>query len=183
MIKKYIFSKEGVLELVATILSLLYTLLYSQGKPMAFLFGFLGSALFVNICFRKKIFAEAALYIFYVGMAVWGYLNQDGGWEIIHKPLSFHLKVIPLAVILMVLTALFLKKKTNGQTVWLDAFTTSFSILATFLMIFFIHENWLYWIVINAVTIFLYLKRQLYFGALLFLFYLLIAVNGYFEIF
>ena len=40
-------------------------------------------------------------------------------------------------------------------------------------------ENWLYWIVIDALSIGLYWDRGLYLYALLFAFYLVIAVFGY----
>jgi nicotinamide mononucleotide transporter len=40
-------------------------------------------------------------------------------------------------------------------------------------------ENWLYWLVIDSVSIFLYLDRGLYLTALLFIAYLVIAVFGY----
>jgi nicotinamide mononucleotide transporter len=40
-------------------------------------------------------------------------------------------------------------------------------------------ENWLYWIVIDAVSIFLYIDRELYQTAVLFMLYLVLAVIGY----
>ena len=41
--------------------------------------------------------------------------------------------------------------------------------------------NWLYWMVIDAVSIYLYAKRGMPWGALLFLVYTLMAVDGWFE--
>ena len=40
-------------------------------------------------------------------------------------------------------------------------------------------ENWLYWIVIDAAAIYLYLEKGLYLTALLFAAYILIALVGY----
>ena len=40
-------------------------------------------------------------------------------------------------------------------------------------------ENWLYWLVIDSVSIYLYLDRELYLTALLFAVYLVIALFGY----
>jgi nicotinamide mononucleotide transporter len=40
-------------------------------------------------------------------------------------------------------------------------------------------ENWLYWVVIDSASIYLYLDRELYLTALLFLAYIVIAVFGY----
>ena len=40
-------------------------------------------------------------------------------------------------------------------------------------------ENWLYWIVINSVSIFLYIDRDLNQTAMMFSVYLLLSVLGY----
>jgi len=40
-------------------------------------------------------------------------------------------------------------------------------------------ENWLYWLVIDSVSIYLYLDRELYLTALLFAVYLVIVLFGY----
>ena len=40
-------------------------------------------------------------------------------------------------------------------------------------------ENWLYWFVIDAVSIYLYFSRELYLTALLFAIYLVMIVFGF----
>ena len=40
-------------------------------------------------------------------------------------------------------------------------------------------ENWIYWFVIDAVSVYLYLSRDLYFTAALFVAYLVMIVFGY----
>ena len=40
-------------------------------------------------------------------------------------------------------------------------------------------ENWLYWLLIDSVSIYLYLDRELYLTALLFAAYLVIVLFGY----
>jgi nicotinamide mononucleotide transporter len=42
-------------------------------------------------------------------------------------------------------------------------------------------ENWLYWLVIDAVAAYLYFDKALYLTALLFCLYLVIVVFGYFQ--
>ncbi|HCQ15591.1 MAG TPA: hypothetical protein DIU20_04980, partial [Cryomorphaceae bacterium] len=42
-------------------------------------------------------------------------------------------------------------------------------------------ENWLYWIVIDAVSIYLYVKRGLYFTAGLFVLYTFLSIKGALE--
>jgi len=62
---------------------------------------------------------------------------------------------------------------------FLDSFTTWGSILTTWMVARKILENWLYWLVIDSVSIYLYLDRELYLTALLFALYLVIVLFGY----
>ena len=63
----------------------------------------------------------------------------------------------------------------------LDAFTTVGSLVATYWMLQFVHANWLYWIVVNAVSIVLYASRGLRWGTGLFVLYTLLALEGWFN--
>jgi nicotinamide mononucleotide transporter len=42
-------------------------------------------------------------------------------------------------------------------------------------------ENWLFWIVIDAVAAGMYFYKELYLTALLFILYTIIAINGFFK--
>ena len=72
-----------------------------------------------------------------------------------------------------------MQRFTSAAWPFLDAFTTWASVLTTFLVIWKILENWLYWLVIDSISIYLYLDRGLYLTALLFAVYLVIAIFGY----
>ena len=170
------------MEAAAVVLSLLYTLLYLRGAiPGCYYAAFGGALLFMFLCYRKKIYAESFLQLFYLGMAVYGYLNTDEYWEVTHWTFSEHIPYLAGSSLLTVLVGLYLKRKTDAKRPFIDAFTTVFSIGATWLMVNYVHENWLYWIVIDAVSIFLYASRKMYLGALLFVLYLLMAIDGFVE--
>jgi len=64
---------------------------------------------------------------------------------------------------------------------YLDSFTTWGSVLTTWMVARKILENWLYWLLIDSVSIYLYLDRALYLTALLFLAYVVIALLGYYQ--
>jgi len=54
--------------------------------------------------------------------------------------------------------------------------------LATWLMMNFVHENWLYFIVLNAASIALYANRKLYKASLMFVLYLWMSVDAYWHL-
>lgn len=75
---------------------------------------------------------------------------------------------------------LLLKKFSDAEMPLEDSFTTVFSLVATWVMVNYVHENYLYWIIIDAVSIHLYWKRELYFGSALFIIYTIMVTAGYF---
>ena len=170
-------------ETLAVLLSLGYTWGYLKGwTPWCFLPAGLGAVLFLDLCRRKGIFAEAALQGFYIGMAAYGAWAsahpQD--WTPRQWSPELHLVAILSAALLTLLLAQGLKRYTPSALPRIDAFTTVFSLLATWLMVRNHHANWAYWIAIDAVSIFLYAKRGLPFGAALYAIYLVMALMGWF---
>ena len=117
-----------------------------------------------------------------MAMAIYGFANMGAEWRVDHYSWEYHLSLLLIAGAGAFALAHLLKKRTKSQLPGLDSFTTIFSIGATWLMVNFVHENWLYWIVIDIVSIYLYLKRGMPLGALLFLLYTLMAIDGYFTL-
>jgi len=70
---------------------------------------------------------------------------------------------------------------TDAAMPLVDSFTTVFSLFATYMVVKKVLENWIYWIVIDAVSVYLYHSRELEQTALLFIVYTIIAVFGYFA--
>ena len=169
-----------LIEIVSVLSSLAYTWLYIEMNPWCFLFAILGASGFLYLCWKKSLFAESGLQVFYLGMAVYGYLNLNSEWLVEHWSWSSHFLVIVISTFAMFGLSWFLKQKTKAKLPLIDSFTTVFSLAATFLMVEFVHENWLYWIVIDVISIALYFKRKMYFGAFLFFLYTILSVKAYF---
>lgn len=169
-------------EIVAVVLNLLYTYLYLHNNPVCFWMGGMGSAIFVWLCFAKKLFAESFLQLFYVVMAVYGFIHFGGEWRTVHTAFSDHVFWLAGGLFLVAASGFFLKQFTRQKMPYVDSFTTVFGIIATWHMVNFVHENWLYWLVINTVSIFMYAKRGMYIASLMFVLYLLMSVDGYFEL-
>jgi nicotinamide mononucleotide transporter len=68
---------------------------------------------------------------------------------------------------------------TRADFAYLDATTTCFSVISTYLVAKKILENWLYWVVIDAASIYLYISKGYYPTSVLFMLYTLMAVWGY----
>lgn len=180
-----IFSnrKELILEALAVTSNLLFTFLYLNGVKECFIFGLLGPLLLGILCFRRKLYAETFLQIIYILSTIIGLINfSNSGFTARSFSGTNHLILILAGAIVVFIAGYFLKKKTDAQMPYIDSITTVYGIIGTILMMFFIHENWLYFIFINAISIFLYFKRRMVLSSLMYLLYLVMSLDGYFYL-
>ena len=180
IVSRQFWTADRILEGLAVLSSFLYTFLYIKGEPLCWLFAFVGAAIFTVLCWKKEIIAESFLQLFYVGMAVYGYLNMDDIWELKQWPLTKHLSLTSIGFVGMLCSYFVLKRFTKSYMPLEDSFTTVFSIVATWVMVNYVHENYLSWMVIDVVSVHLYYKRGMYFGAILFAIYTVMVTAGYF---
>lgn len=175
-----------LLEIVAVIFGVLYTLLMAQNKISCWIFGILGSLLSVYLFVEyAKLYAEAVLYVFYVFAGIYGWVmwkKQKEVEEVYQQKLATHIKIIVIGTILSLLLyfglTYFFKE---SEKPLIDSFTTIFSFIATYLMAKKWIENWYYWAIIDGVSIYLYYTRGLDIYALLMLVYTGLVVYGYWK--
>ena len=128
---------------------------------------------------------ESALNVYYMGMAVYGWLQwQKGGpdhsgVEIVRWTAKQHSAGILGILLASIISGYLLSVSTDARLPYLDSFTTWASVFTTVMVARKVLENWLYWIVINSVSIFLYIDRDLNQTAMMFSVYLLLSVLGY----
>ena len=175
-----------LLEPSAVVLNLIYTVGYLKEWPGAFLAAGVGSALFAVVCWQRQLVAEMALWLFYIGMAGYGAwaagLAADSGWpEPVVYGWAAHVRTAVLGFAAWALVAAGLRRVRRAEAPVMDAFTTVWSVVATYWMMRFSDANWLYWIVIDAVVVVLYFRRGMYWGAGLFVLYTLLAMEGWFD--
>lgn len=175
--KKVILATEWL----AVISNLAFTFLYIQQNEAAFVFGILGPMFIAILSWKRKLFADVGLQMVYVLLTLWGMMYLGSEWEI--KPVSNfqHLVGIISCLSFGTLLGLVLKKKSTAELPIADSLITAFSIWATALMMLGCHENWLYFMVIDLACIFLFWNRNLRLLSGLYLVYLILAVEGYFQ--
>ena len=117
-------------------------------------------------------------------MAFYGYYNwknPKSKLKIIQWSAYQHFLIILLGGVLTFLMGFYLTTYTSAKVPIIDSFTTIFSVIATYMITKKVLENWLYWIVIDIVAIYLYFNRDLQLSSLLFIIYTVIAIFGYFS--
>ena len=172
------------IEILVVILSLAYVGLIAVNRRSGWWFGIAASLLSVWLFIRVNYFAEAVLYVYYVvmgcyGAYFWKYGTQSNQLpRITVRPFRFHVCVIALCILLTFALAEALKQ-IGSSNVYGDAATTVFSFVATWMVAKRILENWIYWIVIDLFSVWLYHDKDLTIYALLMLAYSFIAGAGF----
>ena len=151
------------LETLAVVLGIGYLVLAMRENSLCWYCAFFSTALYVWIFGDVDLYMESALNVYYMGMAIYGWSQwQRGGVDntgvkIVRWTLKQHsIGVIGIFTI-SVISGYLLSKNTSAQLPYLDSFTTWGSVFTTVMVARKVLENWLYWIVINAVSIYLYI--------------------------
>lgn len=175
-----------LVEILATIFGLFYIVLLIQEKILCWLFGIIGSVLSVYLFIATKLYSEAFLYSYYVVMGAWGWMHWAGREKAHDNPIvryrvQDHVAVIIIAALGALAMGSFFASMSDAQRPYIDAFTTSFSFAATYMQVKKVLENWYYWIVLNAVSIWLYMDRSLDIYAMLIFVYAGLSILGLYQ--
>ena len=130
------------------------------------------------------MYAETGLQVFYFIMAIYGYFSWSKSNSLLRineLAIRHHILIMILGSLLTFLLGFYLSVYTDAQLPIVDSFTTVFSIIATYMVVKKILSNWLYFIIIDTVSIYLYFSRDLHLSALLFSVYTIIAIIGYWK--
>lgn len=173
-------------ETIAVILSICYVILIAKENIMAWYCAFISVSIYIYLCIHTHLYAETLLQFFYLIMAIvgwykWKYNKAKSAQskKIIQIPLKLHLINIFISTITTFIVGFLLSKYTNAAAPYIDAFTTIFSLYATWMVAQKVLENWLYWIVIDLVSFFLYSSRDLYLTGLLYILFTILSIYGY----
>ena len=180
------FFNTSITEWLGVLSGIFYVILISYKKISAWIFAFISSAIYVYLCFYSNLFLESGLQLFYVVMAIFGWFkwkkdNIENENQIIRWNIRIHSINILISGSLTLIIGYIFDKYTAQANPYTDAFSTIFSLIATFMVAKKVLENWIYWIIIDTVCIYLFASRGLYLTSLLFLMYTIIACFGYFA--
>ena len=171
-------------EILAAILAIIYLLLALKQDIRCWIAWIISSLMYLFVMLYAGLLMESALQIFYVGMGIYGWMQWDK--RSAQDKLSIrrwnkkqHFYAIGSLLCIVVISGYLLSLNSNAVAPYIDSFTTWGAILATFMVAKKVLENWIYWFVIDFVSIFLFLSRELYPTAALFVIYLVIIVLGY----
>ncbi|MBB6521623.1 nicotinamide riboside transporter PnuC [Pseudoteredinibacter isoporae] len=174
-------------ELLAVVCALIYLALAMLEKISCWYFAFVSTAIYTVIFWKVSLLMESALQIYYLFMAVFGWWqwrrpkDESAALEIHCWTWRQHLIAVALILVLSVASGTLLQQFSQAAMPFLDSFTTWGAVITTYMVARKVLENWIYWFVIDGISIYLYLDRGLVFTAALFVLYEIMVVMGFWH--
>lgn len=176
-------------ELLGAVLGILYIRFSIKQNILTWPTGLLTSLLYVFVFYKSGLYAAMSLQVYYVVISFYGWYFWLKG-EKKHDKSFVSVRVTPgkiwtkitVATIIIYVAILFvLIRYSDSEVPFLDSLTTTFSIIATWMLAKKYIENWLIWIFVDAVSTGLYMYKNLWPTVILFFVYTIMAITGYFE--
>jgi nicotinamide mononucleotide transporter len=222
-------------EITAVALAVAYLVLAIRQSVLCWPAAIGSTTIYIFLMYNAALYMESALQVFYIAIAVYGWLQWTRGLasplpaesgtgpaaatlpmgecQTIHEaspagrsggrsgvsrdsfpptsisnapalrvttwPWQRHLVAVATILLASVVSGALLAHYTDAAFPYADSFTTWGAIVTTWMVARKILENWLYWFVIDSVSVFLYISRELYLTAGLFMLYLVLVVVGF----
>jgi nicotinamide mononucleotide transporter len=169
-------------EALAVALGIVYVVLIMKRNRLGWIAGAASSTILAVLAAKSRLPMQSLLQMAYVAIAVYGWWcwkpdqesQRVGVW-------SWRKHLAAVALCLVVSLALARLPVMNESSDWpfLDSLVACVGLFASWLVARVYLENWLYWILIDALSIFLFIQQDLEFTSLLFVAYLVISCLGF----
>jgi nicotinamide mononucleotide transporter len=175
-------------EVIAMILSLAYIILAIRQSLWAWPAAFISTAIYIYLFYEYYLFMDSALNAYYLVMAVYGWyswkyggVKEDVELKVTSYGIMNNITIIAGLTLISFVLGYVMANYTKADFAYVDSFTTVFAVFATYLLTQKVIENWIYWVVIDAVSIYVYLQKGLNVTAVLFVIYTILAVFAFFK--
>ena len=191
-----------LLDLLTTILGLIYIWLEYRASIALWLVGIIMPALDIVLYWQHGLYGDSGMACYYTAAAIYGYIawkfrensasktsstskssstSKASNAGITHMPLRLYLPTLAFFLVAWGVTYYVLVTWTNSTVPVLDAFTNALSFVGLWALARKYIEQWMFWIVVDAVCCMLYMQKGIPFKAGLYGLYVVIAIMGYFK--
>lgn len=202
------FLSTHWLDIVTTILGLIYLVLEYRASIALWIVGIVMPAMDIYLYWSHGLYGDAGMAVYYTLAAIYGYAVWKFGakWKAMIKrkgsdkkegasavsssseelPVTFFprrliLRTLVFFVLAWAATYYVLVAYTNSTVPLLDAFTNALSFVGLWALARKYVEQWLFWIAVDVVCCYLYVVKGIPFKAGLYGLYVVIAVMGYWK--
>ncbi|NOQ27684.1 MAG: nicotinamide riboside transporter PnuC [Bacteroidales bacterium] len=177
------------IELLGFIFGLLYIILSIKQNIWCWPVGFITSALYIYVFFVSKFYADMGLQVYYLLVSIYGWYywmfgarsKRQDDLKISKTKLKLGIYLTIVTILLFGVISFILVNYTDSELPYWDSFTTAASFVATWMLAKKIIEHWIIWVVVDFVSLGLYIYKGLYPTVILFAVYTILAILGYLQ--
>lgn len=176
---------SSTIEVVAGLTGLVCVWLNAKENIWAYPIGIINLSLFFIIFTEYNLYADATLQVIFLVLSIYGWyiwLTKRDGHKVRPTRVMTRNEVIGFVVGTVVVTALWgygLTTWTDASVPYADALIATMSIMAQFYLSRKVLQNWIIWIVVDVLSIGLYMYKGLDLIALTYSIFLVICIFGY----
>jgi len=180
-------TSSTTLEVVARATGLICVYLAGRENIWNYPFGFVNAGLFAYIFYNVQLYADALLQVIFFVLMAFGWiiwLTKRGNAKV-RPTRNMHRKELRygflFAIVLSFAWGFYLHSYTNASVPYLDAIVATLSILAQYFLSKKVLQNWFIWIIVDVMSIGLYLYKGLPVIAFTYAVFLIICIASYFQ--
>lgn len=159
-----IYFHDTAIGLIASVTGTMCVILTGMGRMSNYIFGTINIILYSIVAYKATYYGDVMLNLFYylptniIGWFMWKkHINNENG-EVEKQKLSLKMEIIIgiLSITGILVYGYFLKNYTNDKLPYTDSMSTVLSIVAQILLLKRYMEQWIVWIVVDGVSIFMW---------------------------
>ncbi|MDR0420890.1 MAG: nicotinamide riboside transporter PnuC [Prevotellaceae bacterium] len=175
-----------ILQITGVALGLLYLYFEYKANICLWIVGMIMPVVHGFLYFKQGLYADMGMNVYYILAGIYGWIvwnshkpESKKTYNIGRTPLRIWLHLVCIFVAVDILITYILIGYTDSNVPYADAFTTSLSIIAMWMLSRKYVEQWLVWLVVDVITCCLYIYKDIPVTASLYALYSCLAVAGY----
>ena len=174
-------------EIVAAIFGIISVYLSVRQNIWSWPTAIVNVGMYIVVFYRSKLYSDTGLQVVYVVLNFYGWYQWlYGGKNRTELPVSrtgrkLAAFLVAIGAVSTALLGTLVAHNTDAALPYLDALTTSTSLVAQWMMTRKLLENWIVWVAVDVVYIGMYIYKNLYVTSFLYAVFLGLSVMGYLQ--
>ncbi|WP_370086910.1 nicotinamide riboside transporter PnuC [Ekhidna sp.] len=178
------------IELIGTLFGFISVILAARANILTWPTGIINEVAFFILFYQVQLYSDMYLQVYFFGVTIYGWYywkNQNGSRSITNLSKKWRFRILLILVITTLMSGYLISKvhlyfseifsQPASYPYW-DALTTMSSIVATVLLSRKIIETWVLWIIVDIISVVLYLLKGIHLVAIEYFIFLIICVVG-----
>ena len=179
-------TNDSLVSLISGVTGIISVILCSQRKISFYFFGFIQLGTYMYLAWQQRFYGELIENVFYIitmliGIVVW-LKNYNTEEQIVESKRlserSFYI-ICSIMVFICILFGYYMKYFTDNTQPFMDSFSTVPAFIAQTLLMLRYREQWIFWIIIDVVSIFMWMFADNWIMVIQFIFWTMNCIYGY----